>query len=535
MSEGLAKTFQVLTQTPNSAAVRALNAVLDSPLEPIRRRALEALITRRSSVGKREVLARIDQLDEKGLAFFRARAARMTSTLRAAILDANDPLRSNACRAALLLAEVDLIPALVSALEDHRDPNGTEIASTLIQLSQCLADGLHDLHAPAGRRDPAAVRDNVLGALERAIRGFSRQDRPELVEAFALLVPATNVTLIQTLNSSGNPAASLLLEQFIENSHLAVMHLVLDLLEDLKAPIAAITALARRADLGFVRLLLGKIAGEPTPGVRKNLKRVRSLAWLHSDAWLIDRLTDEEQNAALTLVLLTRTPRGQVFELIRHLLRHGSIQARRTAAKSLEQFNGKEANELALHALDDPDPYVQASTLTHLRQRGIPGAMPKLVEMAKSPHQVVREAAQENLGEFSFERYVSAYGMLDEEVRQSTGEMVKQVDPFTVPLLREELASPLRAKRLRGIEMAVNLDLVDQTYQELAALIEDEDLIVRLEAVAALSRATSSESEHLLREYLKDPNERIREAARRSLEERNLVSQWREIWDSPNQ
>lgn len=534
VSEGLATTFRVLTQTPNEAAVRVLTAALDSPLEPIRRQALETLIARRSSGGKREVLSRIDQLDERGLAFFRARASRMTTTLRAAILDVDDPLRSNACRAALLLSEVDLIPALVSALEDHHAPFSIEIASTLIELAECLAKQLHDPEAPAGRRDPVAVRDNVLGALERAIRGFSRQDRPELVKAFALLVPASNITLIQTLNSSGNPATSLLLEQFTGSPHPAVMQLVLDMLEDPKAPVAVITAVARRADLEFVRLLLRKTMGEPASGVRRNLKRLRSVAWLQSDGWLIDRLSDEEQHAAVTLGLLTKMPRTQLFHLIRHLLHHGGVEARRTAARALEQFNGREANELALRTLDDPDPFVQASVLSHLRQRGIPGAMPKLVEMAKSPHQVVREAAQENLVEFSFERYLGAYGMLDDEVRQSTGEMVKNIDPFTVPLLREELTSPVRAKRLRAIEMAVNLNLIDQVHHEMAALLEDQDLIVRLETIAALSRTTSSQSEALLREALKDSNGRIREAAQRSLEERNFVNQWQEIWESPN-
>jgi len=534
VSEGLATTFQVLTQTPNEAAVRALTAVLDSPLEPIRRQALETLIARRTSGGKREVLARIDQLDEKGLAFFRARAARMTSTLRAAVLDANDPLRNNACRAALLLNEVDLIPALVSVLEDHQDPDRAQIAGVLMELAKCLADQLHDPQAPSGHRDPRAVRDNVLGALERAIRQFTRHDRPELAEAFALLVPASNAVLTQTLNSSGNPATALLLEQFTRNPHPAILQLVLDLFDDPKAPMAVITAVARRADLDFVQRLLRKTAGEPAPAMRKNLKRVHSLAWLQGDAALIDQLSDEEQAAALNLGMLTKTPRDQLFRLIRHLLQHGGQRARRAAARALEQFNGKEANELTLQSLDDPDPFVQAAILGHLRQRGIPGVMPRLVEMARSPHQVVREAAQENLGEFSFDRYREAYGMLDDDVRRSTGEMVKNVDPFTVPLLREELAHASRARRLRGIEMAVNLELVDQVDHELATLAEDEDLIVRLEALAALSRATSPESDRVLREAAKDPNERVRDAARRSLEERNVVSQWMEIWGSPD-
>ena len=114
------------------------------------------------------------------------------------------------------------------------------------------------------------------------------------------------------------------------------------------------------------------------------------------------------------------------------------------------------------------------------------------------------------------------------------GQMVKSVDPSTVPLLREELVCPLRAKRLRGIEMAVYLELVDQVFEELIELLQDEDLIVRLEAIAALSRATSPMTDRVLADVANDPNPRVREAAKRCLDERRLVSQWQEIWDSPN-
>ncbi len=533
MTEGLTTTFQVLTKTPNEAAVRALTAVLDSPLEPIRRQALECLIARRSSGGKREVLARIDQLDEKGMEFFRTRATRMTGTLRDAIVDPQDPLRRSACRAALLLDEVDLIPALASVLAGQYDPDADEIAATLMELVRRLAAQLDAAELPPGRRDPETVRDNVLGTLERAIRTFTRHDRRELVDAFVLLVPASNTTLLQTLNSSGSPASSLLLEHFTGNPHPAVMRLVLDLFEDPKAPVAVITAIARRADLAFVRLLIRKTIADPTPGVRKNLKRIRSLAWLQREAWLIDQLTDEEQRAALRLALLTKTPRDQLFRLIRHVLQHGDVHARRTAADALEEFRGREANELALKVLDDPDPFVQASIIRHLRQRGIAGAMPRLVELCKSPHQVVREAVQANLGEFSFQRFLGAYSMLDEEVRRSTGEMVKSIDPFTAAQLRQELSSPLRARRLRGIELTLCLDMVDQMGDELAEMLHDDDVIVRLQAIAALARATTPRSEKLLQEASTDPNQRIREAAERSLAERSLMGRWQDIWESP--
>ena len=90
---------------------------------------------------------------------------------------------------------------------------------------------------------------------------------------------------------------------------------------------------------------------------------------------------------------------------------------------------------------------MQAHIVGQLRGRGIPGILPVLLEMVDSPHAVVRKAARESLAEFSFRRYVAAFEMLDDEVRQSTGMLVKKIDPQTVPLLREEMRSLVRTRR----------------------------------------------------------------------------------------
>ena len=97
---------------------------------------------------------------------------------------------------------------------------------------------------------------------------------------------------------------------------------------------------------------------------------------------------------------------------------------------------------------------MQANALRQLRTRGIPGALTRLVDMMESPHEVVRRAVRESLAEFNFKRFLAAYDMLDDEVRRSTGAMVRKIDPEATPQLQRgidrEIANAAAAGDRRG-------------------------------------------------------------------------------------
>ena len=171
-------------------------------------------------------------------------------------------------------------------------------------------------------------------------------------------------------------------------------------------------------------------------------------------------------------------------------------------------------------ALKDPDPHVQAHIASQLRGRGIPGALPTLLEMVDSRHAVVRKAARDALAEFSFRRYLRTFDMLDENVRQSTGLLVKKIDPQTVPGLKEELLSPARTHRLRAIAIARLIGVVEPLEEIILTLLSDEDHMVRIEAVAALAQSASPASRMALERALSDRSEGVRHTAQRSLQER---------------
>jgi HEAT repeat protein len=180
---------------------------------------------------------------------------------------------------------------------------------------------------------------------------------------------------------------------------------------------------------------------------------------------------------------------------------------------------GSEANALAMRALADPDPQVQANIIPQLRGRGIPGVLPNLLEFVESPYAVVRKAARDSLSEFSFKRFVAAFDMLDEEVRRSTGLLVKKIDPQTVLLLNDELKSPIRTRRLRGLTIARTIDVVESIEGAVIEMLADEDHLVRAEAAAALAKAATSAGRTALSQALTDSSEVVRQAAQRSLQE----------------
>jgi HEAT repeat protein len=198
---------------------------------------------------------------------------------------------------------------------------------------------------------------------------------------------------------------------------------------------------------------------------------------------------------------------------------NGKPAGRREAARALAGFNGADANALALGAMSDPDPQVQANVLAHIRQRAIPGILPRLLKFMNSPHLVVRRAAQQSLAEFSFPRFVASFDMLDEDTQRTTGNLVKKIDMETLPLLREELRSTARSRRIRGMQIASVLDYVDRVGDLLLLLLHDEDPDVRRQAGQTIGDCKSSSNRQALAAAQCDNDPEVQEAVRQVLME----------------
>ena len=528
VTDGLKTTFRLLGRTENEAATRALIPALDSPYPGIREAALEAILSRRSPAGHREVLRRLESIDPRAKRIVADHPGHMTPTLREAVLGADLLLCTNACRAALWLREYELIPALITALEDPLNPNSDLAGRTLTELTHLLCEDLAAPQDRRGRRDPQVVRGHVVTSLELSVKRYAKHRRREILEAFVLLADRNNSTLQQILQDPHHSAFLAVVDALSHSAEGSVIWLLLSFLDEPHAPSAALSVVFNRSDLKFIQGLLRKIGREPSPVVTQNLKRVESIAWLRGRDGMLDQLDDPGQHAVVRLLMASGVPRAQAFGTIRSLLLHGKVGGRRAAAEALDAFQGAEANDLALQALQDEDPQVQANVLPQLRGRGIPGALARLVELVDSPHAIVRKAARKCLTEFTFRRFLAAFDMLDDEVRLSTGALVKKVDLQTIPLLKAEMESKVCKRRRRALAIATAIDAVAELEPAIVQLLHDEDHLVRADAASTLRRSTSPTARQALSEATADRSPLVQEAARQSLHGPNQFDQARE-------
>jgi HEAT repeat protein len=517
-NEGLSATFEVLSRTRNEAATTALLAALDSDEAALRDAALRALLHRHSLAGHQQLLRRLHQLDPKWREILHEYRGTMSHALRDALFSGDGQSCANSCQAILWFHEYDLMPALINLLENDARPSATLAAETALALADQFYEDLAGTKHFKPRQDPRTLRSHLVAALEASVMRYARHRRIQPIEAFAMLAGRENATLKQVLFDPLHASYRPLMDTLTHSARPGVLRLLLGYLEDPQAPSAALTAIAHRRDRAFVEALLRKIGNEPSAVAKRNLARIEHFAWLQPPETLLDDLGDAAQHAAVQLVMASGINRLEAFETIAKMVRSGTAGGRRAAAAALAQFHGNDANHVALQALSDDDPEVQAAVAAQLRERGIPGAVSTLLELTDSPHASVREAARRSLSEFNFTRYLAAFDMLDDQVRRSTGTLVRKVDPSAASLLLEEMVAPSRRRRIRALQVADAMQIVEEVEETMITLLVDEDHLVRLEASRALAQAKTVEACLALREAEHDTSVTVRAAATDSLD-----------------
>ncbi len=518
VSKDIAKrTLEFLTRTSNEAAVSVLLAGLESSDPTLQEASLTALLCRRHGTGQTELIQRWDTLSERWRWIIAQHPRQVAPAVRNAILSADEHLCTNGCDALLRIREYELIATLVTTVRDAAEPQASLTAKTLVELAQRLNEELAQPPEARHRRDLAGVRRQVVLNLEQGVEAYEQHRRREIVEAFLLLCQPDNRLLNTILVQPRHTAYLIVMELLRSSERTGIIQLILNFLNEPRAPSAILQVIGHRTDMTFIQHLLHAVGAKPTREVRANLHRLESIRWLAGDLAFVTELTELEQQAALQVTLDAGVTRPTVFRFIQHVLAHGSDESRRLAAHALAEFGGAKANELALQLLNDPNPHVQAEALLQLRKRSVPGAMGHLIRALSSPHEVVREAARSCLVEFRFERYLNAFDTMEDAARRSTGKLVKEVDPDAPARLAAELQSRLRARRMRALEIVQAMDLIEQLEPLVISLTDDEDHFVRAAAARALAQTDSVSAIEALRRCLSDRSIMVRDTARDSL------------------
>lgn len=517
MLSGLARTFSLLKETANEAAVPVLVAALDSSDLAIQEEAVQAILGRRKGAGQRVLIERWPQLPERWKLQIARHPRQISSAVRSAILGTEPELCVSGCDALLYLRDYELIPTLVAGVERPNQPQLALVGHTLLSLCEILEEELSGPRDMGRHNETALFVAAALPSLERAVERFELHRCRDAVESFLLLASSDNTTLQRLLADPRHPAYLVVLDVLCKSLRMPIIRLVLNLLEVPQAPSAVIQVVAHRTDTTFLRSLLKRIGYELSDTLRAHLKRVESLPCLTQSLAVLDTLAEKDEVAAVLLATGSNLNRIEAFRVVQYLMTRGRTEARRLASRALAEFGGAEANQLALHGLRDPDPQVQANVTLQLRDRGIPGAITQLIRLLDSPHQDVRLAAQESLTEFNFNRYITMFDLMDEKIRASTGLLVMRVDPKAATELAGELKSRTRTRRLRGLEAAVAMDAVDQVEPMVIDLLSDTDHFVRAEAARTLGCCNTPLAYQALQTVLHDRSAAVRESAEQAL------------------
>ncbi|ADB18443.1 hypothetical protein Psta_3788 [Pirellula staleyi DSM 6068] len=517
MSSGPDITFKLLAETENNVADELLLVAVDSGNRALAEQALSALVMRQSPWGQQQVLRRWKGFAPNLKSLMSEHASWMSQTLRHVILHRDAELWPVACQAMIEMHEFDQIPQLVEVTCTPGDPLASEAANTAIELAELLHEELFRPRDYRNRRDPQIQRAFVLPSLERAASTASEHGQATIVEAFLLLAGHDNMTLRRVLQSPADRSFASVASALQFSTRTGIQRLLLSMLDDTTTPLGALTILARRHDLSFVRLLLRKVGNEPSPAVKANLRRIENIPWMQENLSILEALSEAEQAGAVQMAVLSHLPRSQSLAVLAAILRQGKLAARRIAATALEEFSTSAASELALRVLDDEDPTVRAAVVKSLRKRISPAVLSRLVKMLDSPHQVERSAVQEALEDFHFPRFLANFESLVPSIRQSTGAIVRKVDADTIPLLKIELLADSKIRQRRALDMMLALDVASSMIDSLTLLLSDEDQFLRLETLRVLATIDTPESRLAVRQSLTDSHPLVRDAAERIL------------------
>jgi HEAT repeat protein len=226
-----------------------------------------------------------------------------------------------------------------------------------------------------------------------------------------------------------------------------------------------------------------------------------------------------EQHGLLTLVQNCLPLDEEVLETMARILPQASLVLRRRIVTSICQMSGVRANQLVAELIArETDGEILMALIPELRRRNLTRAMKTLLNLLDHGHSGVQRKAAEAFHDCTIQRYLAAYGLLNDAVRRSTGQLVHKVDPSTNRVLADELASGNRIRQTRALQAIRSIGNVDEVCSLVMTIAQNPDPRLKVVAIGTLAAATLPEARGLIRRFLVDANPAIRRAAELSLD-----------------
>lgn len=516
-------TLRVLLRTSNPAAVDLLLKGLVSSCETVRAGSARVLARRNDRAAHASVIDLWQELAPDARAVLAEGDSRMPlrKSLEGFLLRGSATRARNAAELAVTSGATEALAAIVRLAMNPDYSYAKPMAKNALVLAEQLRQEVELRAAGQGGRgvDPAFARRAAVNALGEALTTFEKHRQLELIDALLLLTPHDETALLRTLR---NPLASgykPLMSALKNSSSLGALGVLAASLKDLSAPEELLQIAAARCDAPALERMFTVVGSPIGARARENVGRIESFAWSSPERWnVLLELGGDQQATAVQLAVASHLKRRLAAELIELLLRKGEEEGRLAACRAIANLPSHLALGPLEIAVDDDSALVAATATKLLRKKSMPGGKTKLVAMLDHEDAKVRSAAQKSLPELSYAKYRDNYKELSEEQRLSAGHLVAKADPHAEETIIRELTAGPVSRRMKGIEMAEQMGMVETLAPFLTVCLTDPDAGFRVEVAKLLGNAqASSEVIRALAKALNDSAPAVQTAAQASL------------------
>ncbi|MEM9186504.1 MAG: HEAT repeat domain-containing protein [Planctomycetota bacterium] len=523
-AQGLQRTLRALATTPNAAARDALLSVLEEDEVEVRVGAARALAARDDRESHEALLLEFPdcQADVRDALVRDEAVARLRKSAVAAITGREQELCEQASHYAVAADDHKLLPSIVDATIATPQPCRAELAGAALALAGSLAELIEAKRCGAeiGSHDPAFDRTAALRSLDKAVDRYREHQRPEVIEAFLLLVTYNSVMLKRVLKDASHAAHKPLIAALRTSRGYGAMDVLIHAMEDPDGSQQLLEFAGGRGDEVFVRRLLGHVGERPGVRVLHNARRLHGFAWGEpAERERLLRLEGAEQAAAMRLFAAAGTEPSDRVEIAGLLMKRGRDAGRVAACEALRRLKAPEVAGLLQIAMQDPCPGVVAAAVSQLRRHSYENGLTELVVLLDHPAGDVVAAAQRALGEFSLDSFREAYEGLTPEQRKLAGRLVAKADPDAVSEVQQGLRSPVIGRRLEALRLVGATEMTDRVLDDVLRMAEDADAGVRAEAAGALAFCKEGDPVPPLAKLLADTSAGVSQAAEEVLRE----------------
>lgn len=525
MTKGIDITIQTLAKSKNKAAGRLLDLAVQSSNTEIKKQAGREIMSGHGKRAVSELIRKYDPLDNETTALFNANRDKMLAALRNAVVGNDKQLRRNALRIAENLQFYELIPSLLTVYMDQQEGTDTDAMSNA--LTKLLGQFTSALEERKNKRSLyGTILPDILNVVNRGVRDYHRNDPPFILHVFLTLYPyipeEDELKLKRYVRDPALPAYQPLQQAVLTSGNKNLHRFVFYCLDNQNPPAVAVHAFSRRTDAEFLSYIFDEIHVLLSFDFESNAKKIERLVWKEQLEKVLPPLPEASQLGLVKLIdHLALSPADYQKTLMKVFL-GGKPASRLAALKSLAKIESEDIDHFIWQQTESIDPDIQAEALNLLKIRDLPRATARIVQFIDSPNAAVRLAVKKLLPEFRFERFFDNFDQMTEEQRRITLQLVRKIDedmPDTVSDILKTGTPVQKAKALLCTEYSGIIPLTEDALCEV--LTTGESPALRCKAAELLAQGQREVSRGtLVQAFHRDEDQRVREAAKESLEKR---------------